>query len=60
MKLDLVEDLLEAPGVVPAADHQVDLMAIGEEAADQVGADETSAACDERSFRRQDRTATIT
>lgn len=60
MKLDLVEDVLEAPPVMPAADQQVDLIAIGEQAADQVGADETSTAGDERSFRRQDRTATIT
>lgn len=60
MKLDLVEDVVEAPAVIPAADQQVDLVAIGEQAANQVGADEAGAAGDEGSFRRQDRTATIT
>jgi len=60
MKLDLVEDVLETPAAMPAADQQVDLMVIGEQTADQVGADEAGAAGDERAFRRQDRTATIT
>lgn len=60
MKLDLSEDLLETPPVMPAADQQVDVDAIGEQTANQVGADETGAAGDERSLRRQDRTATIT
>jgi hypothetical protein len=60
VKLDLVEDVLEAPAVVPAADQQVDVDAVGEQAPNQVGADKAGAAGDERAFRRQDRTATIT
>jgi len=59
VKPDAVEHLLEAPRVVTAADQQVDLMAIGEQAADQVGPDEAGAAGDEGPLA-QDRAATIT
>jgi hypothetical protein len=60
VKLDLVEDVLEAPAVMPVADQQVDVHAIGEQAANQVGADKAGAPGDQRVLRRQDRTATIT